>query len=170
MNKLFLASLLPIFFCIGCQSDQHRQASGTTRAAATGKTKKVRTTAYTHTEAGGSRNAIGQRLSSGKLTSAASDWSRFPLGTQFQIVQTGQQYVIDDYGSALVGTNTIDLYKTSRSSMRKWGVRHVDIRILKWGSPERSLVVLQPRKRNRHVRAMVAQLREEAKTPRVKSS
>ena len=46
--------------------------------------------------------------------SAAADWSRFPLGTRFQIVGTQDRYVIDDYGGALVGTNTIDLYKTSR--------------------------------------------------------
>ena len=54
-------------------------------------------------------------------------------------------YVIDDYGSALVGTNTIDLYKTNRLAMRRWGVRRVDIDILEWGSKQQSLKVLAPR-------------------------
>ena len=85
---------------------------------------KVRTTAYTHTESGGRRNAVGVRLSGANVMSAASDWSRFPLGTRFQIVGSSDRYVIDDYGGALIGTNTIDLYKTSRSAMRQWGVRH----------------------------------------------
>ena len=118
----------------------------------------VRTTAYTHTERGGSRNAIGKRLSGNNVLSAASDWSRFPLGTRFQIVGTQDRYVIDDYGGALVGTNTIDLYKTSRKAMRAWGVRRVDIEILEWGSKQQSLAVLTPRKKNGLVRRMIAGL------------
>ena len=54
----------------------------------------VRTTAYTHTESGGAHNA---------------------LGTRFRIADTNEEYVIDDYGMALVGTDTIDLYKPSAS-------------------------------------------------------
>lgn len=121
--------------------------------------QKVRTTAYTHNEGGsGVKNAIGRRLASGSCKSAASDWSRFPLGTRFRVVSTGQEYVIDDYGSALVGTNTIDLYKTSRAHVRRWGVRHVDIEILQWGSRDESLKVLRPRHRARIVRRMIAGL------------
>lgn len=116
----------------------------------------VRTTAYTHTEKGGRRNAIGKSLSSTNHVSAAADWSRFPLGTRFQIVGTQDRYVIDDYGAALVGTNTIDLYKTSRSAMRSWGVRRVDIDILEWGSKQESLRVLAPRRKNGLVRRMIA--------------
>ena len=118
----------------------------------------VRTTAYTHTERGGGRNAIGKRLSGSKVLSAASDWSRFPLGTRFQIVGTQDRYVIDDYGGALVGTNTIDLYKTTRKAMRAWGVRRVDIEILEWGSKQQSIAVLTPRKKNGLVRRMIAGL------------
>ena len=106
------------------------------------RVSNVRTTAYTHSEAGGRRNAIGSRLSGSNVISAASDWSRFPLGTKFRIVDTNEVFEIDDYGSALIGTNTIDLYKTSRLEMRRWGMRHVDIDILEWGSNERSLAVL----------------------------
>ena len=114
---------------------------------------KVRTTAYTHTEAGGRNNAVGTRLSGKNVMSAASDWSRWPLGTKFRIVGTDDVFKIDDYGSALIGTGTIDLYKTNRLAMRKWGVRSVDIDVLEWGSTEKSLQVLAPRKRNRRVRA-----------------
>lgn len=116
----------------------------------------VRTTAYTHSEKGGPRNAIGRRLSGSNVMSAASDWSRFPLGTRFQVVGTNDRYVIDDYGGALVGTNTIDLYKSSRAAMRRWGVRRVDIDILEWGSKEESLKVLAPRKKHRLIRRMIA--------------
>ena len=90
--------------------------------------------------------------------SAASDWSRWPLGTKFRIVGTEDVFKIDDYGSALIGTGTIDLYKTNRLAMRKWGVRSVDIDVLEWGSPKRSLEVLAPRKRDRRVRAMIIAL------------
>jgi 3D (Asp-Asp-Asp) domain-containing protein len=124
------------------------------------RVSNVRTTAYTHSEEGGRRNAIGSRLSGSKVISAASDWSRFPLGTKFRIVDTNEVFQIDDYGSALIGTNTIDLYKISRLEMRRWGMRHVDIDILEWGSNERSLAVLAPRSRISHVRRMVVALRE----------
>src|ERR1700704_4951946 len=100
---------------------------------------QVRTTAYCSRERGGARNAVGQYLSGRHVISAASDWSRFPLGTRFRIVGSNEEYVIDDYGTALVGTNTIDLYKPSRLEMRRWGMRRVDIDILQWGSAEQSL-------------------------------
>src|SRR4029079_3235571 len=85
----------------------------------------------------------------------AADWSRFPLGTRFQIIGTQDRYVIDDYGGALVGTNTIDLYKTTRRDMRRWGGRRVDIEILEWGSKQQSLKVRSPRRKNRLVRRMI---------------
>jgi len=94
--------------------------------------------------------------------SAASDWSRFPLGTRFRIVGTQEEYVIDDYGTALVGTNTIDLNKPTHQAMRKWGVRQVDIDILQWGSAEQSLKVLRPRKKHSAVRRMILALEKNA--------
>jgi hypothetical protein len=90
--------------------------------------------------------------------SAASDWSRYPLGTRFRVAATNEEYIIDDYGWALVGTDTIDLYKPSRLEMRRWGVRHVDIDILQWGSEEQSLKVLAPRCKHRRVQQMVTAL------------
>jgi 7,8-dihydro-6-hydroxymethylpterin-pyrophosphokinase len=58
----------------------------------------------------------------------------------------------------LVGTGTIDLYKSSRSEVKNWGVRYVDIDILQWGSEEESLKVLTPRRKHRCVKKMVAAL------------
>jgi len=120
----------------------------------------VHTTAYTHSEGGGCHNALGEYLSGRHVMSAASDWSRFPLGTRFRIADTNEEYVIDDYGTALIGTDTIDLYKPSRLDMKRWGVRHVDIDILQWGSEEQSLKVLAPRCKNHCVQRMVASLQQ----------
>jgi 3D (Asp-Asp-Asp) domain-containing protein len=120
----------------------------------------VRTTAYTHSERGGRHNAVGVRLSGSDVMSAAADWSRFPLGTRFQIVGTSDRYEIDDYGGALIGTNTIDLYKSSRAAMRQWGVRKVDIDVISWGSKEQSLKILRPRGKNRLIRRMIADLEQ----------
>ena len=121
---------------------------------------RVRTTAYTHNESDhivyGVKNAIGTNLKFGNVRSAAADWSRFPVGTQFRIAgQPGVVYVVDDYGSALVGTGTIDLYKPSRSMMDTWGVRHVDIEVIQWGSFEKSMELMRDRTKWRHVRAMM---------------
>ncbi|MFN2475474.1 MAG: 3D domain-containing protein, partial [Chthoniobacterales bacterium] len=129
-----------------------------TGAPGPGNVRTVRTTAYTHDEGTGSRNAVGRRLASVGIKSAASDWSRFPLGTHFRIAGTKDEYMIDDYGGALVGTNTIDLYKPSRLDMRRWGLRHVKIEILAWGSESESLRVLRPRKGTSCARRMIASL------------
>jgi len=131
------------------------------------RVQNVRTTAYTHTEGSGAHNALGSYLSGRHVMSAASDWSRYPLGTRFRITDTKEEYVIDDYGTALIGTDTIDLYKTSRADMKRWGVRHVDLDILQWGSEEQSLKVLTPRCKNHCVRRMVASLQQK-KTPNKK--
>jgi 3D (Asp-Asp-Asp) domain-containing protein len=136
------------------------QPKAVTARPSTHRVAGVRTTAYSHTEQGGRRNAVGKVLSGKHVMSAASDWSRFPLGTRFRIVGTNDEYVIDDYGTALIGTNTIDLYKTSRLEMKRWGVRHVDIDILEWGSSEKSLQVLAPRAHHKSVRRMIVDLQK----------
>lgn len=124
----------------------------------------VRTTAFTHTEGDhlqyGSQSASGGQLKYGKVRSAAADWSVYPVGTVFQIEGDPHVYVVDDYGSALVGTGTIDLYKPSHSAMNDWGTRHVNIHVLKWGSYAKSLAILKPRpSKASHVRRMVSQIR-----------
>ena len=141
-------------------------SSTATAAVKPASVQKVRTTAYTHNEGSGSRNAIGKRLSNGRTKSAASDWSRYPLGTRFRVLGSGEEYIIDDYGGALIGTNTIDLYKPSKLEMRRWGVRHVEIEVVEWGSEAESLKVLRPRKGARIVRRMIAGLESKKLQPR----
>jgi 3D (Asp-Asp-Asp) domain-containing protein len=131
-----------------------------------GRIKNIRTTAYTCAEKGGRRNALGTYLSGRHVMSAASDWSRFPLGTRFRIVNTREEFIIDDYGTALVGTGTIDLYKPTKLEMKRWGVRNVDIDVLQWGSEEQSLKVLGPRAKHQTVRRMIAGLQKKAPSSR----
>jgi len=125
---------------------------------------KLRTTAYTHSESDhrryGARNALGTPLKHGAINSAAADWSRFPAGTVFRIVATGEIFEVDDYGWMLAGTNTIDLYKPNRQAMRAWGVRRVTIEILRWGDLPASYRVLKPREKYRHVKRMVRQIEQ----------
>ena len=156
MKTLIQLTLASAFALLGASCASPPQKTASTHALK--RVCKVRTTAYTHTEAGGIRNAIGTRLSGKNVKSAAADWSRWPLGTKFRIVETDEVFQIDDYGSALIGTGTIDLYKTNRLAMNKWGVRRVDIDVIEWGSPEKSLKVLTPRKKNRRVRQMILAL------------
>ena len=126
--------------------------------------QQVRTTAYTHTEADhkkhGRKTAAGTTLRRGEINSAAADWSRWPLGTKFRLTETGEIFEVDDYGWALAGTNTIDIYQPSRAQMNRWGVRRVTIEILEWGDPERSYSILKPRTRFAHVKRMVRQLED----------
>ena len=146
----------------------HRTESGQGQVARVGGPKKtVRTTAYSHQEADsqpyGRKNAAGTNLKYGKVRSAAADWSVYPMGTVFRIEGEPYIYEVDDYGSALVGTQTIDLYKPTMSSMRKWGVRHVDIEILRWGSFQKSLAILEPRQNKAsHVRKMATSIRSKS--------
>lgn len=122
----------------------------------------VRTTAYTHTESDhiiyGARSAVGSQLKYGTVRSAAADWSVFPVGTIFQIEGSPYIYQVDDYGSALVGTNTIDIYQPTKAHMNAWGVRNVNIRVLKWGSRSKSLAILRERQAYDHVRRMVSRI------------
>jgi 3D (Asp-Asp-Asp) domain-containing protein len=125
---------------------------------------RVRTTAYTHTEDDHVRytnhNALGGCLKCGPINSAAADWSRWPAGSIFRIRETGEIFEVDDYGWALSGTNTIDLYKPSRAAMNAWGVRRVTIENLRWGDPRQSLAILRQRSRYRHIKRMVDQFEE----------
>jgi 3D (Asp-Asp-Asp) domain-containing protein len=122
----------------------------------------VRTTAYTHTESDhrehGCQTCLGTTLRYGAVHSAAADWSRWPAGTLFRILDTGEICEVDDIGWALSGRNTIDLYKPSNSSMNAWGTRMVDIEILRWGDDGASLEQLNKRRKYRHVQRMVADL------------
>ena len=122
------------------------------------RTRYVRTTAYSHMEnepgAPGRMNAAGGILKYGRVRSAAADWSVYPLGTTFRVKGQPHTYVVDDYGSALVGTNTIDIFKPTLSSMREWGTRNTEITVVQWGCYERSVHLLKGRVRHDHCRRM----------------
>jgi 3D (Asp-Asp-Asp) domain-containing protein len=122
----------------------------------------VRTTAYTHSEddhlVHGRKTCTGTPLRCGEINSAAADWSRWPAGTRFRIVETGEIYEVDDIGWALSGRNTIDLYKPSKRAMNKWGARMVNIEVLHWGDDRGSYAVLAKRTKHRHVKRMVNDL------------
>ena len=124
--------------------------------------QRVRTTAYTHTESDhlqhGRQTCIGTTLRYDAMHSAAADWSRWPLGTTFRILDTGEICKVDDIGWALSGRNTIDLYKPSRSAMNGWGTRTVNIEILNWGDDSEALDLLRKRSKYAHVQRMVRDL------------
>ena len=127
----------------------------------------VKTTAYTHLEADslqyGTKSALGDDLKFGRVRSAAADWSRYPVGTRFRIKGLPYEYVVDDYGSALVGTDTIDLYKPDNSMMDQWGSRNVGIEVLEWGSFEESKRILEGRQAKPdadHVRKMLRSIEQ----------
>uniref|UniRef100_UPI003784E9E3 3D domain-containing protein n=1 Tax=Prosthecobacter sp. TaxID=1965333 RepID=UPI003784E9E3 len=161
MNQPILLCLLAL--CATAFAEEVKP-SATTPAGTPGQViAGVRTTAYTHTESDhieyGPRTAVGTLLKHGQIRSAAADWSIYPVGTVFQIQGDPSLYIVDDYGSALVGTKTIDLYKPSHSAMNLWGTRRVTIKVIKWGSFAKSLAILKPRAyKASHVRRMVASI------------
>ncbi len=123
----------------------------------------VRTTAYTCSEDDhiiyGSKNATGTELRySNKVRSAAADWSFYPVGTVFRIKGMSQLFVVDDYGSALTGTGTIDMYQPTRSMMDQWGRRNVEISVVQWGSFTRSAEILSQRTHFTHCKQMLSNI------------
>jgi 3D (Asp-Asp-Asp) domain-containing protein len=90
--------------------------------------------------------------------SAAADWSRWPMGTTFRLLSTGQMYRVDDYGWALSGRNTIDLYMANSRDMNTWGAREETIQILQWGDPQQSLQFLHSHQDYKHIKRMVLEL------------
>jgi 3D (Asp-Asp-Asp) domain-containing protein len=93
-----------------------------------------------------------------KIGSAAADWSRWPMGTTFRLLSTGQTYRVEDYGWALSGRNTIDLYMSNQRDMNTWGARQEPIQILHWGDPQQSLQFLQSHTDYKHLKRMVLEL------------
>jgi 3D (Asp-Asp-Asp) domain-containing protein len=93
-----------------------------------------------------------------QIGSAAADWSRWPAGTVFRLLSTGQNYRVEDYGWALSGRNTIDLYMANQREMNSWGARPEAIEILKWGDPQESLQFLRRHQDYRHIKRMVLEL------------
>ena len=127
------------------------------------RNRVVRTTAYTCSEDDhliyGSKNATGTHLRyTNRVRSAAADWSFYPVGTTFRIKGLPYLYVVDDYGSALTGTGTIDIYKPSKDIMNLWGRRNVELTIVQWGSFTRSAELLSQRTKFDHCRQMLSNI------------
>lgn len=93
-----------------------------------------------------------------RIGSAAADWGRWPVGTTFRLLSTGQIYRVDDYGWALSGRNTIDLYMADARDMNIWGARDEPIQILQWGNPDESLRLLESHQSHPHIKRMVLEL------------
>ncbi len=136
------------------QSD-YRRASYNPAALEPFSMEARRTTKVVKTKHGKKRVVV---VTKPQIGSAAADWSRWPAGTVFRLLSTGQVYKIDDYGWALAGRNTIDLYMPTRSAMNAWGAREEGIQILRWGNSNESLRLLQAHQGYRHIRRMVLEL------------
>jgi 3D (Asp-Asp-Asp) domain-containing protein len=128
-------------------SMQEKKATRATTTTRVTKTTTVR---------GGKRAVAVSKPS--KIGSAAADWGRWPMGTTFRLLSTGQTYRVEDYGWALSGRNTIDLYMSNRRDMNTWGARQEPIQILHWGDPQQSLQVLQSHADHKHIKRMVLEL------------
>jgi 3D (Asp-Asp-Asp) domain-containing protein len=139
-----------------------------TYADAGQRKRYVRTTSYSHMEnevgAPGRMNAAGTVLKYGAVRSAGADWSRYPVGTTFKIKGLPYTYVVDDYGSSLVGTNTIDIFHPTLGSMKAWATRPVEIQVVRWGSMERTVNLLKGRTRHAHCARMYYAARRQLAT------
>lgn len=145
--------------CAGKPRDKHSMPV----YAFSDRNRIVRTTAYTCSESDhliyGSKNATGTYLRyTDRVRSAAADWSFYPVGTTFRIKGLPYLYVVDDYGSALTGTGTIDLYKPSKEVMGQWGRRNVEVSIVQWGSMARSAELLSNRTQFVHCKTMLSNI------------
>ena len=115
------------------------------------------TTRVTKTTRGGKKIVV-TKTKPLKIGSAATDWSRWPAGTTFRLLSTGQIYRVDDYGWALSGRNTIDLYMATPREMSSWGARQEPIQILHWGDAQESLRLLAPHQNHPHINRMILEL------------
>ena len=171
MPKLRLILLAAL--CAGsvaCESASSSQHSRKVSSIDRGVIRDVKTTAYTHTESDhivyGAKSAVGSTLKYGNVRSAAADWSVYPVGTSFKIEGQPYTYEVDDYGSALVGTKTIDLYTPTKSSMNSWGARKVNIQVLHWGSFADSLAIMKPREGKKpHIHEMITEIEHKPLLP-----
>lgn len=127
-----------------------------TRVTTTVTTTRV--TKTTATMERGTKRAVAASKVPLRIGSAAADWSRWPMGTTFRLLSTGQMYRVEDYGWALSGRNTIDLYMANQRDMNTWGARQEPIQVLHWGDPRESLQFLRGHQDYKHIKRMVLEL------------
>ena len=88
-----------------------------------GKKITVSATAY-------SGDSITSTGTTPKFGTIAVDPSVIPYGTRVYIPALGGVYVAEDCGGAIKG-NKIDIFMASESACNSWGVRSIEIQILK---------------------------------------
>jgi len=77
------------------------------------------------------RTATNKHVKRGMV---AADWRLFPPGTRLYIPGYGEA-VVEDRGSAVKGYH-LDLFVDSYSEARQWGVRNMDVYIIRMGSAD----------------------------------
>jgi hypothetical protein len=87
--------------------------------------------------------ARGTRYQKGSISSAAADWSRWPAGTLFRLLATGELYEVDDFTEDVVGKNQILLFKPPLARIPADATHFVTIEVLRWGSPKSSIAILE---------------------------
>ncbi len=145
------------------KKQQARNAKAAAKSDRTAKAEKAKAAKVAKTNRklkGGKLVHVVHQPQPPRIGSAAADWARWPAGTTFRVVSTGQVYRVDDYGWALAGRNTIDLYMSSREEMNRWGVRSEPIEVLHWGDRQASLALLAERQSFKHCRRMMLELQE----------
>ena len=142
-------------------SNKPKDKHGMPFYSAAERNRLVRTTAYTCSESDhleyGSLNATGTQLRyTDRVRSAAADWAVYPVGTVVRSKGMSQLFAVDDYGSAMTGTNTVDIYTPSKAHMGAWGRRNVELTVVQWGSYSRSAEILAKRTHFPHCAQMYA--------------
>ena len=66
--------------------------------------------------------------------------------------------VVFHMAAKVTASNTIDIYQPTKEHMKAWGVRNVNIRVLRWGSFSKSLAIMKDRAHHTHVRKMVQRI------------
>lgn len=138
--------------------DKPKKATRVTTTTTVTTTRVSKTTKATPAITRGGKRAVAVTKSPPRIGSAAADWSRWPMGTTFRLLSTGQMYRVEDYGWALSGRNTIDLYMANQRDMNAWGARQEPIQVLHWGDPQESLQFLRGHQDYKHIKRMVLEL------------
>ena len=138
--------------------DKPKKRSQVTTTTTVTTTRVTKTMKATPVITRGGKRAVAVTKVPPRIGSAAADWSRWPMGTTFRLLSTGQMYRVEDYGWALSGRNTIDLYMANQRDMNAWGARQEPIQVLQWGDRQQSLQFLRGHQDYKHIKRMVLEL------------
>ena len=139
------AAFLAILALAGCASSQ----SGYEEPLARDVYQKVNVGPYAGAASEPGAPAVsarGTRYQSGSISSAAADWARWPAGTLFRVLATGELYEVDDFTDDIVGKNTLLLYKPSTAALSNSGTHYVTVEIIRWGGFPASASLLRQQK------------------------